>query len=75
MLSAPAAPVVWRYLYRGEVCHALLLRGSRYGRTAACGWSARYREDWLGDGTQRQRERLAELRECVRCVRRLESEG
>lgn len=70
-MTAALAPVVWRYLHKGEVCHALVLHPYGYGRTAACGWSARYREDWLGEGTERQRARLAELSTCRRCVRRL----
>lgn len=68
------APVVWRYLPRRSVKHALRASAGYAGHesTALCGtapaWFAPQAEQWWGTGTQTEHETVEKLPECRRCA-------
>lgn len=61
---------VWRFLFHGQVRHALRTPAARY---AICGLGPVWFEaaGWYGAATTHDRQRLAGLRPCTRCTRRL----
>jgi len=68
------ASVVWRYLPKGKVKHALRTDGSYVGHapSALCGTSPRWfmpsSEQWYGTGKQAEYEAVETLPECRRCA-------
>lgn len=68
----------WRYLgVQPTVKHAIYYnshgRGAVHSNsTAVCGRSPAWYNDWFGTGSQKEYERLDELRECYDCINMLE---
>lgn len=65
---AERAGIEWRYLPHSEVRHALRKSDDC---TAACGLFVLPASMWLGTGSKREYERVAELRPCRSCVKAL----
>lgn len=61
--------IVWRYLRRGKVKHAVGQKADGWvERVAECGVGIDLFEDWFGTGTQDEYEKAEQLPACRRCV-------
>ena len=75
------AAVVWRYLPRRKVKHALRTDGSYTGHQpiALCGtspaWFVPSSDQWWGTGKQSEYETVETLPECRRCAKLLAPKG
>lgn len=68
--------VVWRYLPKGKVKHALSERDGSFPRASSlCGtspqWFVPRGEQWWGTGTQAEYDMVETLPECRRCTKLL----
>lgn len=68
--------IVWRYLPKGRVKHALKQLSVGHAAVAECGTSPSgfypWSDKWFGTGNQTEYETVEKLPRCKNCVRMLE---
>ena len=64
-----------RYTYGGQVAHLLPFTSGGHYALARCGYAPSWPAEWLGSGSQGERDEAERLRKCSRCTRMAEVEA